>query len=84
MANSNKRVPRWIDVKNARTQGMKEMLEVVTYVLTSKQGFKKDDIDDMMQNISYVLESVSEKRLDMKDIRDTIRDEVKVAFTTGK
>ena len=37
-----------------------------------------------MQNVAYVMESVSEGRLNMKDIRETVKDEVKVAFTTGK
>ena len=69
---------------SARKRGMKEMLEVITYALTSKQGFEKDDIDQLMQNVAYVMESVSEGRLNIKDIRETVKDEVKVAFTTGK
>lgn len=84
MAKGVKRNATWADVTSARKRGMKEMLEVVTYALTSKQGFEKDDIDQLMQNVAYVMESVSEGRLNIKDIRETVKDEVKVAFTTGK
>lgn len=84
MAKGVKRNATWADVTSARKRGMKEMLEVVTYTLTSKQGFEKDDIDQLMQNVAYVMESVSEGRINMKDIRETVKDEVKVAFTTGK
>lgn len=84
MAKGVKRNATWADVTSARKRGMKEMLEVVTYALTSKQGFEKDDIDKLMQNVAYVMESVSEGRINMKDIRETVKDEVKVAFTTGK
>lgn len=84
MAKGVKRNATWADVTSARKRGMKEMLEVITYALTSKQGFEKDDIDQLMQNVAYVMESVSEGRLNMKDIRETVKDEVKVAFTTGK
>ena len=84
MAKGVKRNATWADVTSARKRGMKEMLEVVTYALTSKQGFEKDDIDQLIQNVAYVMESVSEGRINMKDIRETVKDEVKVAFTTGK
>ena len=84
MAKGVKRNATWADVTSARKRGMKEMLEIVTYALTSKQGFEKDDIDELMQNVAYVMESVSEGRLNLKDIRETVKDEVKVAFTTGK
>ncbi len=84
MAKGVKRNATWADVTSARKRGMKEMLEIVTYALTSKQGFEKDDIDQLMQNVAYVMESVSEGRLNLKDIRETVKDEVKVAFTTGK
>ncbi len=84
MAKGVKRNATWADVTSARKRGMKEMLEIVTYTLTSKQGFEKDDIDQLMQNVAYVMESVSEGRVNMKDIRETVKDEVKVAFTTGK
>lgn len=84
MAKGVKRNATWADVTSARKRGMKEMLEIVTYSLTSKQGFEKDDIDQLMQNVAYVMESVSEGRINMKDIRETVKDEVKVAFTTGK
>ncbi len=84
MAKGVKRNATWADVTSARKRGMKEMLEIVTYALTSKQGFEKDDIDQLMQNVAYVMESVSEGRINMKDIRETVKDEVKVAFTTGK
>lgn len=84
MAKGVKRNATWADVTSARKRGMKEMLEIVTYALTSKQGFEKDDIDLLMQNVAYVMESVSEGRINMKDIRETVKDEVKVAFTTGK
>lgn len=84
MAKGVKRNATWADVTSARKRGMKEMLEVITYALTSKQGFEKDDIDQLMQNVAYVMESVSEGRLNIKDIRETVKDEVKVAFTTGK
>lgn len=79
-----KRSATWADVTSARKRGMKEMLEVVTYTLTSKQGFEKDDIDLLMQNVAYVMESVSEGRINMRDIRETVKDEVKVVFTTEK
>ena len=84
MAKGVKRNATWADVTSARKRGMKEMLEIVTYALTSKQGFEKDNIDQLMQNVAYVMESVSEGRINMKDIRETVKDEVKVAFTTGK
>ena len=84
MAKGVKRNATWADVTSARKRGMKEMLEIVTYALTSKQGFEKDDIDQLMQNVAYVMESVSEGRLNLKDIRETVKDEVKVTFTTGK
>lgn len=84
MAKGVKRNATWADVTSARKRGMKEMLEVVTYALTSKQGFEKDDIEVLMQNVAYVLDSVSEGRVNMKDIREAVKDEVKVAFTTGK
>ena len=84
MAKGVKRNATWADVTSARKRGMKEMLEIVTYALTSKQGFEKDDNDQLMQNVAYVMESVSEGRINMKDIRETVKDEVKVAFTTGK
>lgn len=84
MAKGVKRNATWADVTSARKRGMKEMLEVVTYTLTSKQGFEKDDIDLLMQNISYVMGSVSEGRVNMRDIRDTVKDEVKIVFTTEK
>ena len=84
MAKGVKRNATWADVTSARKRGMKEMLEIVTYALTSKQGFEKDDSDQLMQNVAYVMESVSEGRINMKDIRETVKDEVKVAFTTGK
>lgn len=87
MNSKNKGIKRgatWADVTSARKRGMKEMLEVVTYTLTSKQGFEKDDIDLLMQNIAYVMESVSEGRVNMRDIRDTVKDEVKIVFTTEK
>ena len=84
MAKGVKRNATWADVTSARKRGMKEMLEVVTYALTSKQGFDKDDIDRLMQNVAYVMEAVSEGRVNMRDIRETVKDEVKVVFTTGK
>ena len=84
MAKGVKRNATWADVTSARRRGMKEMLEVVTYSLTSKQGFDKDDIDLLMQNVAYVMESVSEGRITMRDIRETVKDEVKVVFTTEK
>ena len=84
MAKGVKRNATWADVTSARKRGMKEMLEVVTYELTSKQGFEQDDIEVLMQNVAYVLDSVSEGRVNMKDIREAVKDEVKVAFTTGK
>ena len=84
MAKGVKRNATWTDVTNARKRGMKEMLEIVTYALASKQGFEKEDVETLMQNVAYVMESVSEGRINMKDIRETVRDEVQVAFTTGK
>lgn len=84
MAKGVKRNATWSDVTSARKRGMKEMLEVVTYALTSKQGFDKDDIDQLMQNVAYVMEAVSEGRVNMRDIRETVKDEVKVVFTTEK
>ncbi len=84
MAKGVKRNATWADVTSARKRGMKEMLEVVTYALTSKQGFEKDDVELLMENVAYVLDSVSEGRVNMKDIREAVKDEVKVAFITGK
>lgn len=82
MAKGMKRSATWADVASARKRGMKEMLEIVTYALSSKQGFEKDDIKYLMENISYTLDSISDGRITMKDIQETIKDEIKVAFTT--
>lgn len=79
-----KRSATWADVTSARKRGMKEMLEIVTYALTSKQGFEKDGIDLLMQNVAYVMESVAEGRVNMRDIRETVKDEVRVVFITEK
>lgn len=82
MAKGMKRNATWADVASARKRGMKEMLEIATYALSSKQGFEKDDIEYLMENISYTLDSISDGRITMKDIQETIKDEIKVAFTT--
>lgn len=77
---AKKNGPTWFDVNEAKRKGVDMGLTFCVTVLTDKMGFDQDKVVEFMQGVANLSESVTQGRVNLKDLKSVQLEEYLMDF----
>lgn len=77
---AKKNSPTWFDVNEAKRKGVDMGLTFCVTVLTDKMGFDQDKVVEFMHGIADLSTSVSQGRVNLKDLKNVQLEEYLMDF----